>query len=113
MKGDRFDVGRDNGKRRQGGCADGETLADGCGGVAQLVQSIGNLTNFLTQACHLSDTARVVRDRPIGINRHGDADRCQHPDCGDTHPIESGKPARDEDDDAQHEHRHHHRLHSY
>ena len=49
-----------NGKRRQGGCADGKTLADGCGGVAHCIQVIGAVTHFRIKFTHLSDATGVI-----------------------------------------------------
>ena len=97
-----LDVRGDNGKRRQCCRADRESLANSCRGISELVQSIGNFAHFFTETRHLGDTARVIRNRTIGIDRHGDTDRSQHTHRGDTHAVQTGKFTGDQDDRAKH-----------
>ena len=73
-----FDIGRNNGHRRQGSSADCETLTNCRCCIAELIQLVGDLTDLFPQPCHLSDTTRVVRDRTIGVDGHGNTDRRQH-----------------------------------
>ena len=89
----RFHEGGDDRECRQRGSADCEAFTHGRRGVAEFVQRVGNRPGVFTQPCHFSDTARVIRDRAVGINRHGHAHRGEQADRGDADAIET-RPAR-------------------
>ena len=109
---DGLHVGGDDREGGEGRRPDREPLADGRGGVADLVEGIGDRAGLLPEPAHLRDPARVVGNRAVGVDGHGHADRRKHPDRGESHSVEPREQARDGDDDAEGEHRDGHRLHA-
>ena len=100
-----------DGQGGEGRRADGEALTDGGRGVAHFVEGVGNGTGFFTHSRHLSDAARVVRDRTISIDTHSDPDRREHADRRDTDPVKAGKMACPENDKGHHGERDNHGEH--
>ena len=76
-------VGHEQGQGGQSGGADGESLADGGGGVAQGVQFIGDRAGFGAKFGHFGDAARVIGDGAVGVHGHGGADGGEHAHRGD------------------------------
>ena len=52
--------------------------------------SVISRTSF-SHLAHLGDAAGVVRDRAIGVDRHGDADGSQHAHGRDADAVETGQ----------------------
>ena len=81
-------------QRGEAGRADGIALGDRLGGVAHGVERIGNGAHRLGQAGHLGDAARVVGDRPAGVECDDDAGHREHRSGGDRDAVESGERVR-------------------
>ena len=90
MQSHRFYISRDNRECRKRSRANRKTLTNSSGCVTQLVQSIGNLTNLFAQSSHFCNTAGVICDRTVGINRHRDTHRAQHTNSRNTHAVKAG-----------------------
>ena len=60
-------------RARQPGRTDGVALGHRLGGVAHRVQRIGDVAHRVRQVGHLRDTAGVVGDRPVRVERDDDA----------------------------------------
>ncbi len=90
-------VGGEQSQSRQSRRADGKTLADGGGGVADGIQTVSNLTNIGAQSAHLGDAACVVGNGAVGVNGHGDADSSQHANSGDTDTVQTSEVVSDKD----------------
>mmetsp|Transcript_8153 Transcript_8153/g.17838 ORF Transcript_8153/g.17838 Transcript_8153/m.17838 type:complete len:783 (-) Transcript_8153:38-2386(-) len=89
----------------QGGGADGEALADGCGGVAGGIEAVGEAADRLREAGHLGDAARVVGDGAVGVNGEGHGHGAEHAQGGQGHAEHAADAVRHEDGHAQGEHR--------
>ncbi len=64
------DEGGDDREGCERGCSNGETFADVCGGIADLVQRIGDCTGLLAQASYLRDgTGNVLNNANLTLNR--------------------------------------------
>jgi hypothetical protein len=63
------------------------------------------MAHFLRQICHLGDTAGVVGDRPVGVERDDDAGHGKHRRRGDGDAVQTGKRIRQENRDAHRQHR--------
>jgi len=70
---------------------DGEAFADGSCGVAHSIETISDFSRFFTHLCHFSNAASVVRDRAIGVDRHGDTDGAKHADRSEADAVEPGE----------------------
>ena len=70
------------------------------GGVAELVQRVGDGAGLLAETAHLRDASGVVRDRAVGVDGHRDPDRREHPDRGHPDAVEADQLARHRDDCA-------------
>ena len=57
---------------------DGVSLGHGLGRVADRIERVRDLTDFLGQLGHLRDAAGVVRDRTIGVDRDDDPGHGKH-----------------------------------
>ncbi len=68
---------------------DGETLGDRCGGVAERVERVGHLPHRRVESGHLGDTAGVVGDRAVGVDRDDDAGRREHADGRDGDAVDA------------------------
>ena len=79
-------------ERGQTGGADGVTLGHRLGGVANGVERIGDVANFLRQFAHLSDTTGVIGDRAVGVERYDNARHRQHRRRRDGDAIQAGTP---------------------
>src|SRR5699024_9464450 len=60
---------------------DCETFTGSSGGVAQGVQSVSSVTNFLAQTSHLSDTASVISNRAVSVGSQSDTQSGEHTNC--------------------------------
>ena len=109
------DEGAEEREDRQRCRTDGEALTDGRRRVADRVELVRDVANFLAKATHLRDTTRVVRDRTIRIDRHHDrraskhADRA-HRDTEETHTFRHDRVG-DEADNSDDEERDDRRFH--
>ena len=83
----------DDRQRGQSGGADREALADRRGGIAELVQRVGDGAGLLAETAHLRDASGVVRHRAVGVDGHRDSDRREHADRGHTDAVETGELA--------------------
>ena len=70
-RGHRLHEGGDDRERGERGGADREALSNGGGGVAELVQGVGDRAGLFTESAHLRDSAGVVGDRSVGVDGHG------------------------------------------
>mmetsp|Transcript_83775 Transcript_83775/g.234741 ORF Transcript_83775/g.234741 Transcript_83775/m.234741 type:complete len:453 (+) Transcript_83775:716-2074(+) len=82
------DEQRERGEHRG---ADSEALARGCCGVPQGVQGVRLRPDLGAQARHLRQTPGVVRHRPVGVRRQGDAKSGEHAHGRDGHAIAAGE----------------------
>ena len=82
-------IGHQQGQRGQGGGADGEALAGGGGGVAQGVQRVGALPDFLGKAAHLGNAAGVVGHGAVSVGSQSDAQGGEHAHAGDADAVQT------------------------
>ena len=98
-------VGREQHQRAETGRADGVALGDRLRGVADRVERVGRVADFLGQAGHLGDAAGVVGDRAEGVERHDHAGEAEHGGDRDRRAEQAGElVGRDDaadDDDAR------------
>ena len=106
-------VGREERERRERRRADRKSLPDRSRGVADRVQRVGHLARLGAEPGHLGDPARVVGHWTVGVDRHGGADRREHPDRSDPDPVESARQKRDQDGAADQEERQGRGLHPH
>ena len=106
------DIGADQGQCGECRGADGKALADGCGGVADLVERVGDLAGLGTHLGHFGNAAGIVGNRAVGVDCHGDADRGQHADSRHAHAVEAGEHVGEEDDRGDGQDRNRNRLHA-
>ena len=104
---------RDDGEGSEGRSANGEAFTNRRGGVAELVEGVGDLPRTFSEAAHLRDASGVIGYGTVGVDGHGDADGGQHAQGCDTHAVESGKLGGGEDDGADGQHGNHHGLHAH
>ena len=100
MSADGLDERGDDRQRGQGGGANREPLADRRGGVAELVERVGDGASLLAQTAHLRDAPGVVRHGAVGVDRHRDPDRREHADRRHADAVETDQFARHRDDRA-------------
>mmetsp|Transcript_1004 Transcript_1004/g.2179 ORF Transcript_1004/g.2179 Transcript_1004/m.2179 type:complete len:416 (-) Transcript_1004:987-2234(-) len=91
------DVCTEQGQRHQSGGTNGETLADGSGGVAGSVQGISALTDVLTHASHLSNATSVIRDRTVGINSQTSGQGAKHAQGSSSNAVHASQAVADVD----------------
>ncbi len=97
-------IGREQHQRAETGRADRVALGDRLGGVADRVQRVGGLADFLGQAGHFGNAAGIVGDRTEGIERNDHAGQRQHRRGRDRDAEQAGKAVGDEnagDDDER------------
>ena len=87
-------------ERGQRGGTDGKPFARrGCG-VSERIERIGAFADALVHAGHLRDTARIVRDRTVGVRRKRNSERGEHSDRRDAYAEQphfgAVKPRRNE-----------------
>ena len=104
-------VGREQHQRAETGRADRIALGDRLGGVADRIERVGRLADFLRQAGHLGDAAGIVGDRTEGVERDDHAGQRQHGRGGDRNAEQAGKAVGDEDAGDDHERRQSGRFH--
>ena len=75
----------------QTGGADGVALGHGLGGVAHRVERVGDVAHGFGQSGHFGDTAGVVGDRAVSVERHDDAGHGQHRGRGDGDAVQTGQ----------------------
>ena len=83
------DVGDEQRKSGQRSRADRKALAGSGRGVAQGVESVGALADFLGETGHLGDAAGVVGHGAIGIGGQGDAQGAQHADGSQSDAVQA------------------------
>ena len=98
-------VGVEEHERGEAGRADRVALGDGLRGVADRVERIGDAAHRLGHVRHLGDAARVVGDRPEGVERDDHAGQREHRDGGQRDARDVAELVGHEDADADHEHR--------
>ena len=81
----------EQGEGGEGGGADGEALGYGGGGVAERVEGIGDFADRGVEFGHLGDTAGVVGDGPVGVNRDHHAGGGQHADGGHGDAVDAAE----------------------
>ena len=84
----------------QSGGADSEALAHCCGGVADCIELVGDLTDGVVETAHLGDTAGVVGDRTVSVDRNGDTGGGEHTDCCKCDTVEVGALVGNKDSNA-------------
>jgi hypothetical protein len=84
-------------QRRQTGRTDGIALGHRLGRVADRIQRIGDVTHRLRQTRHFGDTAGVVGDRTVSVERDDDAGHRQHRGCGNRDAVQAGQRIGDID----------------
>ena len=89
--------GNEQSKCGQSCRADREALAHCCGGVADCVELVGDLTHGVVKAAHLCDAAGIVGDGAVSINRDGDAGGGEHADCCKSNAVQACKLVSKED----------------
>ncbi len=99
-------VGREQHQRAETGRADRVALGDGLGGVADRVERVGRVADFLGQARHFGDAAGVVGHRAEGVERDDHAGEAEHGGHGDGRAEQAGElvggdDAADDDDGRQ------------
>ena len=104
-------VGVEEHQRGEAGRADRVALGDGLRGVADRVERIGDAAHRLGHVRHLGDAARVVGDRPEGVERDDHAGQREHRDGRQRDAGDVAELVGDEDADADHEHRRRRGLH--
>ena len=95
------DVGSEQRKGRQGGAANGKTLADGGGRVADGIEFVGDFADFVIQFRHFADAAGIVGDGAVGVDRYGDRHEGEHADGAHGDAVESGQGMGGDDGDAE------------
>ena len=100
-------------ERGETGRADRVALRDGLRRVADGVERVGDVADFLRQLRHLGDAARVVGDRAEGVERDDHARHRQHARCGDGDAVELGELVRPPDRRTDREHRQRRGLHRH
>ena len=86
--------------------ADGKALAGGSGGVAEGVELVGALTDFVGDLrAHLGEAAGVVGNGAVGIGGEGDSEGGQHADGSDADAVdaresEAGNDGHGDDQDG-------------
>ena len=101
-------VGREQHQRAEAGRADRVALGDRLGGVADRVERVGRMADFLGQAGHFGDAAGIVGDRAKGVERHDHAGEAEHGGDRDRRAEQAGKlVGRDDaaDDDERRQRR--------
>ena len=83
------DVGDEQRKSGQRSRADRKALAGSGRGVAQRVESVGALADFLGETGHLGDAAGVVGHGAVSVGRESDAERGEHADAGDADAVQT------------------------
>ena len=101
-------------KRGQDSGADGETLTGGGGGVAERIELVGALADFVRNVRrHFSDATGVIGNRTVRVSGEGDTEGGQHADRSDGDTVHtfvtraSDVIARDDggdDDDGRRQH---------
>ena len=102
---DAGDEGTEQSQRHKGGGSDGETLADGGGGVTGGIEGIGLLTDGGVELGHLGNTSGVVTDRSVNIDGKagGEVGKEANGGKGDTIHVAEGEGTIDDkgkDDDG-------------
>ena len=89
-----FGIGGVKCQRRQRGRTDGEALPDRSRRVSESIQTVRDPAGLGSQPAHLRDSAGVVGDRAVGVDRHRDANRSEHSDGRDPDPVQAGLSCR-------------------
>ena len=97
-------IGGEQRERRQCCGANGESLALGSSRISDRIQGVGDRTRFPPQATHLADSARVVRNRTVRVNRHGHTDGRQHSNRSYANPVQAGGQERGVNRNTNEEH---------
>ncbi len=75
-------ISSEESERGERGRTDGETLADGGGGVAHGVELVGASTDLFGEVSHLGDSAGVVGDGAVGVDSQLNTGGRQHTESG-------------------------------
>ena len=86
---DLFDVGCQEGEGSECGGTDGESLAGGCGCVAEGIEGVGTVADFRIEFTHLGVAACIVGDRAVGIGSQGDSQSGKHSDGRDGYSVQT------------------------
>ena len=92
-------------QRSQTGRADGVAFGDGFGGVAHRVQRIGDVAHAGRKFGHFGDTAGVVGDGAVGVERDHDAGHAQHGGGGNGNAVQAAQVKGAVDGGAHKQHR--------
>ena len=104
-KADGLRVGGEQSQGGQSGRTDGEALADSGGGVADGVELVSDLTDMRVEFGHFCDTAGVVGNGAVGVDRNGDTGGGQHTDSGKSDAVKACRRIGDEDADGDEQQR--------
>ena len=99
-------------KRCQTCSTDRKTLTDCSSGVTNFIKTICDLAGFFTHASHLCNTASVVCNRTIGIDRHSNTYSGEHTYRSNTNTVQTNQRACSKDNHAECQHWYHNRLHT-
>lgn len=99
--GDTSDEGTEEGKSDEAGRSDSETLSDGSGGVTSGIKVISSLTNSFIEVGHLSNTASIVRNGAISINRESNGEAAEHANGSESDTIHSSEMEGNKNGDSE------------
>ena len=100
-------------QRCQTGRTDGIAFGNRLGGVTHCVQRISNGAHRFRHVRHFGDTASVIRDRTISIERDNNASHRQHGRRGNRDTIQTAQCIRHQNRHTYGEHRISRRFHRH